>query len=42
VRDPVAKLAQRGLGHRRVELGLAEQHDLQQLVPVLLEVGQLA
>jgi hypothetical protein len=42
VRDAVAQLAQLGLGERGIELGLAEQHDLQQLVAVRLEVGQQA
>ena len=38
--DAVAQLPQRGLGERFVELGLPEQHDLQQLMPVGLEIGQ--
>ena len=40
VRDAVAQLAQLVLRQGLVELGLAEQHDLQQLVPVRLQVGQ--
>ena len=40
VRDAVAQLAQRRLGERLVELGLAEQHDLQELVAVRFQVRQ--
>jgi hypothetical protein len=40
VRDAIAQLPQRWLGERRIEFGLAEQHDLQELVPARFEVGK--
>ena len=40
VHHPVAHLAQLGQGQQRVQLGLAEEHDLQQLVLGRFQVGQ--
>ena len=38
--DAVAQLAKRRFGERGIELGLAEEHDLQQLVAVRFEIRQ--